>query len=133
MFKGLDYMPNVSSVNNNIASMSLGNSNENKPKPKSVCGCKNTVAAVSGSDAHQTPFAIVPNNKSGYYGAVNILSDKNAAAFDELGTDDGSEPSDNTSKKVVVPVKFDYMTHVYISSLAVIGLFALYRLIHKTR
>jgi hypothetical protein len=133
MFKGLDYTPNVSSVNNNIAPMGLGNSNENKTKPKSVCGCKNTVAAVSGSDSRQTPFAIIPNNKSGYYGAVDVLSDKNAAAFDELGSDDGSELSENTGQTVETPVKFDYMTHVYISSLAVIGLFALYRLIHKTR
>ena len=132
MFKGRDYTPNVS-VNNNIASMGLGNSNENKTTPKSVCGCKNTVAAVSGSDVRQTPFSIVPNNKSGYYGAVNVSSDKNAAAFDELGSDDGSEPSENASQMVGEPVKFDYMTHVYISSLAVIGLFALYRLIHKTR
>ena len=130
MFKGLDYTPNVSSVNNNIAPMGLGNSNEIKPKPTSVCGCKNTVAAVSGSDARQTPFAIVPNNRSGYYGAVNVLSDKNAAAFDELGPDSESELH---NKKDEAPVKFDYMTHVYISSLAVIGLFALYRLIHKTR
>ena len=113
--------------------MGLGNSNENQTKPKSVCGCKNTVAAVSGSDVRQTPFAIVPNNQSGYYGAVNVLSDKTAAAFDELGADDDSEPSDNASQTVEAPVKFDYMTHVYISSLAVIGLFALYRLIHKTR
>ena len=133
MFKGLDYTPNVSSVNNNIAPMGLGNSNEVKATPKSVCGCKNTVAAVSGSDVHQTPFAIIPNNKSGYYGAVDVLSDKNAAAFDELGSDDGSEPSENAGQTVEAPVKFDYMTHVYISSLAVIGLFALYRLIHKTR
>lgn len=130
MFKGIDYTPNVSSVNNNIAPMGLGNSNENKTKPKSVCGCKNTVAAVSGSDARQTPFAIVPNNKSGYYGAVNALSDTNAAAFDELGP---AEESELHNKKDEAPVKFDYMTHVYISSLAVIGLFALYRLIHKTR
>ena len=130
MFKGLDYTPNVSSVNNNIAPMGLGNSNDAKATPKSVCGCKNTVAAVSGSDAHHTPFAIVPNNKSGYYGAVDVLSDKNAAAFDELGPDSESEIN---NKKDEAPVKFDYMTHVYISSLAVIGLFALYRLIHKTR
>lgn len=133
MFKGLDYTPNVSSVNNNIAPTSLGNSNEAKPKPKSVCGCKNTVAAVSGSDAHQTPFAIVPNNKSGYYGAVNVLSDKNAAAFDELGQDSDDELQDNDHQTVDLNVKFDYMTHVYISSLAVIGLFALYRLIQKVR
>jgi hypothetical protein len=133
MFKGLDYTPNVSSVNNNIAPMGLGNSNENKTKPKSVCGCKNTVAAVSGSDVRQTPFSIVPNNQSGYYGAVNVLSDKNSAAFDELGPDEGTQLADNASQTVEAPVKFDYMTHVYISSLAVIGLFALYRLIHKTR
>lgn len=133
MFKGLEHTSNISSVNN-IAPLSLGNSNEVKPKPKSVCGCKNTVAAVSGSDSRQTPFAIIiPNNKSGYYGAVDVLSDKNAAAFDELGSDDGSEPSENAGQTVETPVKFDYMTHVYISSLAVIGLFALYRLIHKTR
>ncbi len=133
MPKGLDYIPNVSSVNNNIAPMGLGNSNENKIKPKSVCGCKNTVAAVSGSDIHQTPFAIVANNNSEYYGAVNILSDKNATAFDELGSDDGTEESNNTDKQVGTIVKFDYMTHVYISSLAVIGLFALYRLTQKAR
>jgi|Laugrespbdmm15sd_2_1035082.scaffolds.fasta_scaffold13673_1 hypothetical protein len=132
MFKGLDYTPNVSSVNN-VAPSSLGNSKENKTKPKSVCGCKNTVAAVSGSDVHQTPFAIVPNNKSGYYGAVNVLSDKNVAAFDELGPDEGTKLADNASQTDEAPVKFDYMTHVYISSLAIIGLFALYRLIHKTR
>ena len=132
MFKGLDYVPNVSSVTN-IAETSLGNSNEVKPKPKSVCGCKNTVAAVSGSDAHQTPFAIVPNNKSGYYGAVNILSDKTAAAFDELGADSNDELQDNERQTVDLNVTFDYMTHVYISSLAVIGLFALYRLIQKVR
>lgn len=113
--------------------MGLGNSNENKTKPKSVCGCKNTVAAVSGSDVRQTPFSIVTNNKSGYYGAVDVLSDKNAAAFDELGPADGSEPSELHNKTDEAPVKFDYMTHVYISSLAVIGLFALYRLIHKVR
>ena len=130
MFKGIDYIPNVSSVNNNIAQTILGTSNENKTTPKSVCGCKNTVAAVSGSDVHHTPFALVVNDKSGYYGAVNVVSDKNAAAFDELGSDDDSE---NTDKIVRTNVKFDYMTHVYISSLAVIGLFALYRLIHKTR
>jgi hypothetical protein len=133
MFKGIDYIPNVSSVNNNIAPINLGNSNDVKAKPKSVCGCKNTVAAVSGSDVRQTPFSIVPNNQSGYYGAVNVLSDKKAAAFDELGPVDGSELSENTGQTVEPPVKFDYMTHVYISSLAVIGLFALYRLIHKTR
>lgn len=129
MFNGLDYTPNVSSVNN-IAPTNLGNSNDAKTKPKSVCGCKNTVAAVSGSDVRQTPFAIVPNNKSGYYGAVDVLSDKNAAAFDELGPDGEPELHNKTDE---APVKFDYMTHVYISSLAVIGLFALYRLIHKTR
>ena len=132
MFKGLDYMPNVSSVTN-IAETSLGNSNEVKPKPKSVCGCKNTVAAVSGSDAHQTPFSIVPNTKSGYYGAVNILSDKTAAAFDELGPDSNDELQDNERQTVDLNVTFDYMTHVYISSLAVIGLCALYRLIQKVR
>jgi hypothetical protein len=130
MFKGLDYAPNVSSVNNNIAPISLGNSNDAKSKPKSVCGCKNTVAAVSGSDVRQTPFSIVPNTKSGYYGAVNVLSDTTASAFDELGPAEESELHNKTDE---VPVKFDYMTHVYISSLAVIGLFALYRLIHKTR
>ena len=132
MFKGLDYTPNVSSVNN-IAQTSLGNSNEVNPKPKSVCGCKNTVAAVSGSDVHQTPFSIVPNTKSGYYGAVNILSDKNAAAFDELGTDSSDEMYDNEHQTIDLNVTFDYMTHVYISSLAVIGLFTLYRLIQKVR
>ena len=132
MFKGLEHTSNSSLVNNNIAPMGLGNSNEvkTKPKPKSVCGCKNTVAAVSGSDTRQTPFSIVPNNQSGYYGAVNVLSDKNAAAFDELGSDGESELPAQSDE---APVKFDYMTHVYISSLAVIGLFALYRLIHKTR
>jgi hypothetical protein len=130
MFKGLDYIPNVSSVNNNIAPMGLGNSNENKTKPKSVSGCKNTVAAVSGSVVRQTPFSIVPNNQSGYYGAVNVLSDKTATAFDELGSDGESELDEKNDE---VPIKFDYMTHVYISSLAVIGLFALYRLIHKVR
>lgn len=132
MFKGLDYMPNVSSVTN-IAQTSLGNSNEVKPKPKSVCGCKNTVAAVSGSDVQQTPFSIIPNNKSGYYGAVNVLSDKTAAAFDELGADSNDELQDNERQTVDLNVTFDYMTHVYISSLAVIGLFALYRLIQKVR
>jgi hypothetical protein len=130
MFKGIDYIPNVSSINTNIAPMGLGNSNGVKATPKSVCGCKNTIAAVSGSDVRQTPFAIVPNNKSGYYGAVNVLSDKKAAAFDELGSDGESELNEQNDE---VPVKFDYMTHIYISSLAVIGLFALYRLIHKTR
>ena len=133
MFKGLDYTPNVSSVNNNIAPMGLGNSNENKTKPKSVCGCKNTVAAVSESDSRQTPFAIVPNNKSGYYGAVDVLSDKNAAAFDELGPDSNDELYENEHQTIDLNVTFDYMTHVYISSLAVIGLFTLYRLIQKVR
>ena len=133
MFKGLDYTPNVSSVNNNIAPMSLGNSNEVKPKPKSVCGCKNTVAAVSGSDVHQTPFSIVPNTKSGYYGAVNIVSDRNAAAFDELGPDSDDGQHENEHQTLDLNVTFDYMTHVYISSLAVIGLFTLYRLIQKVR
>ena len=110
--------------------MGLGNYNGVKATPKSVCGCKNTVAAVSGSDVRQTPFSIVTNNKSGYYGVVNVLSDKNAAAFDELGSDGESELDEKNDE---VPVKFDYMTHLYISSLAVIGLFALYRLIHKVR
>jgi hypothetical protein len=130
MFKGIDYIPNVSSVNNNIAPMGLGNSNDVKTKPKSVCGCKNTVAAVSGSVVSQTPFSIIPNNKSGYYGAVNVLPAKNATAFDELGSDGETELQDKSDE---APVKFDYMTHLYISSLAVIGLFALYRLIHKVR
>jgi hypothetical protein len=133
MFKGIDYTPNVSSINNNIAPMGLGNSNENKTKPKSVCGCKNTVAAVSGSDVHQTPFSLVANNKSGYYGAVNISSDKNAAAFDELGPESDDEQYEKESQTVDLNVTFDYMTHVYISSLAVIGLFTLYRLIQKVR
>jgi hypothetical protein len=130
MFKGFDYIPNVSSVNTNIAPMGLGNSNGVNATPKSVCGCKNTVAAVSGSDVRQTPFSIVPNNQSGYYGAVNVLSDKTSAAFDELGSDGDSELNEQNDE---APVKFDYMTHIYISSLAVIGLFALYRLIHKVR
>ena len=113
--------------------MGLGNSNEIKPKPTSVCGCKNTVAAVSGSDVRQTPFSIVPNTKSGYYGAVNISSDKNAAAFDELGPDSDDDRPDNEHQTLDLNVTFDYMTHVYISSLAVIGLFTLYRLIQKVR
>jgi hypothetical protein len=132
MFKGLDCTPNVSSVNN-IALTSLGNLNEVKSNPKSVSGCKNTVAAVSGSDVRQTPFSIVPNTKSGYYGAVNISSDKNAAAFDELGPESDDEQYENESQTVNLNVTFDYMTHVYISSLAVIGLFTLYRLIQKVR
>lgn len=133
MFKVLDYTPNVSSINNNIAPMGLGNSNGVKATPKSVCGCKNTVAAVSGSDVQQTPFAIVSNNESGYYGAVNIVSDKTASALDELGPESDDEQYENEHQTVDLNVTFDYMTHVYISSLAVIGLFTLYRLIQKVR
>jgi hypothetical protein len=68
---------------------------------------------------------------------MNIPPTTYGAVFDEIGygADDSDIDEDDRADrtKVDLNVTFDYMTHVYMSSIAVIGLYALYRLINKTR
>ena len=135
MFKDIDNIPNVSGLNTNV-SPSLGNSNAvgtSDPMPR--CGCKSNVATVSNSTLTMLPFSITSDNNSKYYSAMNIPPSTYGSAFDEIGygADDSNEDDRADHAKVDLNVTFDYMTHVYMSSISVIGLYALYRLINKTR
>ena len=66
---------------------------------------------------------------------MNIPPSTYGSVFDEIGygADDSNEDDRADHAKVDLNVTFDYMTHVYMSSISVIGLYALYRLINKTR
>ena len=61
-----------------------------------------------------------------------------AYAFDELGELDIDDKNDKLlpdNKKKMIPeeYKVNLITHIYIGSISIIGLFALYRMLQKTR
>jgi hypothetical protein len=134
MFKDIDNIPNVLGVNNAI-SPNLGNIKPaaiSDPKPR--CGCKSNVTTVSSPSLPVLPLSIKSDNTSNYYNAMTHPI-KYSSVFDEIGydTDDSDEDDTSDHATVDINVTFDYMTHVYVSSIAVIGLYALYRLINKSR
>ena len=128
MFKNIDATPNQGFFKE-ISSTDLGKSKGANVAPGSHCGCNKSVSTVSTEQIKHTPFTLVADNNAGYYNAIN-MSPSEYDVFDEIGYGDNNSPNHS---KVDLNVTFDYMTHVYISSLAVIGLYALYRIIHRTR
>ena len=131
MFKNIDATPNQAFFTER-SSTHLGKSKGGNVAPGSHCGCNKNVSTVSTEQTKHNPFTLIADNKSGYYSAVN-MSPSEYDVFDEIGYDENNSPDEETHSKVDLNVTFDYMTHVYISSLAVIGLYALYRIIHRTR
>lgn len=134
MFKPIDNTPNTITMKH-IAPTCLGKSYDAMKPPKPNCGCKNTVASVSGKDARSVHTTIVENGVSGY-DILSISPDIYAVTFDELVP---LEPYENKeepkhAKQMEHPQYANTMiTHFYITSVSIIGLYALYRLIHKTR
>lgn len=134
MFKPIDNTPNTFSMNH-IAPASLGKSYDVMKPPKPNCGCKNTVASVSGKDARSVHTTIVENGVSGY-DILSVSPDIYAATLGELVPlepyEHNEEPK-QTKQKEHPQYANVMITHFYITSISIIGLYALYRLIHKTR
>jgi len=135
MFKQIDNIPNtylfndVDSLHNGT---SIYNVSEIKPRP----GCTNKVSAFSETKRPIISTAIVNNGKNGY-DTISSL-DLYASAFDELGEPDMDDKIDELSpnnKKKMVPeeYKINLIKHIYVGSISIIGLFALYRILQKTR
>ena len=99
-------------------------------KPKARCGCKETFATINNS-TNINSTTLVANEVNGY-DVLNISPNEHKFAFDEFGEeeeeDDVEFESENSQNK-----GFDFVTNIYVGSLSIIGLFTLYRLIHKTR
>ena len=129
MFTQIDNIPNASLFNNK--QVSLGNSNIVHNKPEPTCGCKHTFTAVSDNSNNTiAPSTIIPNGTSGY-SVVSMSPEKYAEAFDEV---EQIDPAFETlTNKQTAPQDHQYIPHLYVSALSVIGLFALYRIIHKTQ
>ena len=139
MFKTIDNIPNTY-LYNDIAPLSLGSSTnaETKPKPTSVCS--ESFSSFSENN-HEVKSAVIVENKLAGYDTLSS-SDIYADAFDELGEPDintiESEVliNGNTDNKKTLDTneyKKNFITHIYVGSLSIIGLFALYRMIQKTR
>ena len=129
MFKDNDNTPNAY-LFQNAAPSSLGKSTGSLSKVEPMCGCNHPVSSVS-SDNVNHPFTMVGGNNAQYYSALNVSPSKYETVFDEIGYE-GQVDGDTRSNKAL-NAQPDYMTHVFVSSFAVIGLYALYRLIHRTR
>jgi len=109
-------------------------------KPKARCGCKETFATINNS-TNINSTTLVANEVNGY-DVLNISPNEHKFAFDEFGEEEEEEDdveitnqeddvefeSENSQNK-----GFDFVTNIYVGSLSIIGLFTLYRLIHKTR
>ena len=132
MFKDNDNTPNAY-LFQNAAPSSLGKSTGSISTVEPMCGCNHPVSSVSSDNVNHTPFTMVGGNNAQYYSALNVSPSKYDTVFDEIGYEGEDIQSDDPRTTVDLNVNVDYMTHVYISSLAVIGLYALYRLIHRTR
>lgn len=139
MFKQIDNIPNTY-LYNDIAPLSLGASahNINQTKPRS--GCSEQFSSFSETDRPITSTTIVQNGNSGY--DTLSSSELYANAFDEFGPSEGNDSGSELlvdknadNKKTLNPneYKVNFITHLYVGSLSIIGLFALYRIIHKTR
>lgn len=134
MFRPIDNTPNTYSKIH-IAPVSLGKSGDVIKAPKPSCGCKNTVASVSGKDACPVHTTIVENGMSGY-DILSVSPDIYAATLGELVPIEPYQhfEEQKQSKQKEHPQYANTMiTHFYITSVSIIGLYALYRLIHKTR
>lgn len=132
MFKDNNNTPNAY-LFQNVAPSLLGKSTGSISTVEPMCGCNHPVSSVSSKKVNHIPFIMVGGNNAQYYSALNIPPSKNDTVFDEIGYEGGNIQSDDQDATVGTNVQFDYKTHIYISSLAVIGLYALYRLIHRTR
>lgn len=136
MFKQIDNIPNAY-LYNDIAPLSLGASAHTVTQTKPHSESDEKVASFSETERPITSATIVDNGNNGY----DTLSSSHlyASAFDEFGPpyDVNDTESDlfADNKKRVDPneYKVNFITHIYVGSLSVIGLFALYRLIQKTR
>jgi len=141
VFKQIDNTP-VANLFNDIAPMSLGKSgNIINPKPR--CGCKEAFEQLSDQDPIATPTTIVDNGNNGF-DTLNVSPEQYASAFDEIGYT-ANIVEEEPEYKIKYPTKrveeenisakgmSSYITNVYVGSLSLIGLFALYRLVHKTR
>ena len=139
-YKSLDNIP-TANLFLDIVPTSLGTS-ETGIKPKAMCGCKETFATINNTSNQVTPNTIITNENNGY-DVLNISPQLHKVAFDELGPigegeneDEVETTSDSEDENEDVKpqqYQFDTLTNIYIGSLSVIGLFALYRLIQKTR
>jgi hypothetical protein len=132
MFKQIDNTPNIY-LYSDIAP-SLGTTTPNQPKPRS--GCTDKVSSFSETQRPITSTTIVDNGKYGY--DTLSSSDLYASAFDEFGPPDVNDTESDLlvdNEKPVDPneYKVNLITHIYVGSLSIIGLFALYRMIQKTR
>lgn len=133
MFNQIDNIPNTSLYNK--AHHNLGTNTNTSTQTKPLGECSDKVASFSETENPITSTTIINNGKNGY-DAISLAS-RYASAFDEFGPPevdkDNSELLDN--KKPVDPNEYmaNLVTHIYIGSLSIIGLFALYRMIQKTR
>jgi hypothetical protein len=124
LFNDVDSLHNGSSIYNNVSQI--------KPRP----GCTNKVSSFSETKSPIVSTTLVNNGQNGY----DTISSTNlyASAFDELGEPDMDDKMDELSpanNKKVPPeeYKVNLSTHIYIGSISIIGLFALYRMLQKTR
>jgi hypothetical protein len=132
MFNQIDNIPNTSLYNQ--APQNLGTNTNTATQIKPHCEYSNKVASFSETENPITPTTIINNGNNGY--DTISLASRYASAFDELGypdDEDNAELLDN--KKPVDPNEYmaNLVTHIYVGSLSIIGLFALYRMIQKTR
>lgn len=140
MFKQIDNIPNAY-LYNDIAPLSLGASAHTVTQTKPHSESDEKVASFSETERPITSATIVDNGNNGY--DTLSSSDIYASAFDEFGppydvnvTESNVliEPNADNKKRVDPnEYKVNFITHIYVGSLSVIGLFALYRLIQKTR
>jgi len=128
-YKPFDNAP-VANLFLDIMPAGLGTS-EPVSKPKSVCGCKESFSNITDTSNQVNPTTIVENDNNGY-DTLNMSPDLHALAFDELGPDEVAKPMDDNKTKPLNN-SYNFITNIYVGSLSIIGLFALYRLIHKTR
>lgn len=132
MFNQIDNIPNTSLYNK--AHHNLGTNTNTSTLIKPLGECSDKVASFSETENPITSTTIINNGKNGY---DTILASRYASAFDEFGPpemdEDNSKLLDN--KKTVDPNVYmaNLVTHIYVGSLSIIGLFALYRMIQKTR
>lgn len=140
MFKQIDNIPNTY-LFNDISPLSLGTSTNIVNKPKPSCGCTESFASFSETERPVKSTIIIENKLAGY--DTLSSSDLYATAFDEFGPPDVNDTESDLlvdtnaadKKQHVDPneYKVNLITHIYVGSLSIIGLFALYRMIQKTR
>lgn len=135
MFNPIDNIPNTY-LFNDVDSLHNGSSIYNVSQIKPRPGSTNKVSAFSETKSPIVSTTIINNGQNGY----DTISSSNmdAYVFDELGELDIDDKNDKLlpdNKKKMIPeeYKVNLITHIYIGSISIIGLFALYRMLQKTR